>query len=134
MTEQPWPIRHCCIDLVIASLTNLRRGDCTMEDVLKRLLDTEAQAEAIIAAAEAERKTLLDVASAEVLRAEKAFLAGAPERRQAVLQAAAQRAAQLAEDVARKFQSRQRALRESAERNEAAAVQAALVMLLDPDA
>jgi V/A-type H+-transporting ATPase subunit G/H len=105
-----------------------------MEDVLKRLLETETHAEAIIQAAEAEHKRIVDEALAKALQAEAAFQAEAAARRQPLLKEAEERAEQLTVDLTRKFEVRQRALREQADRNEEEAVRAALALLLDPDA
>ncbi|MDD3530383.1 MAG: hypothetical protein PHS77_10955 [Gallionellaceae bacterium] len=105
-----------------------------MEDVLKRLLDTETRAEAIIAAAEAERRRIVEAAVAEARVAEERFSDEAARRRQPLMQEAEDRAAQLVADLTRKFEARQRALREQADRNEAEAIRAALDLLLDPEA
>jgi vacuolar-type H+-ATPase subunit H len=105
-----------------------------MEDVLKRLLETETQAEVIIEAAEAERKRIMDAAQDAASRAEAEFRAAAAIRRQPLLNEASERANQLVADLTRKFEARQRALREQADRNETAAVDAAFALLLDPHA
>lgn len=105
-----------------------------MEDVLKRLLDTEARAEAIIAAAEADRQARVDTALAEVRDAEARFRDQVAALREPILREAEARAEQLAADLARRYQARQRRLRDLADRNEATAVQAALALLLDPHA
>lgn len=105
-----------------------------MEDVLKRLLETETRAEAIIEAAEAERKRIVDAAVAEVRQNEARFLAEAAKRRAPIMREAEDRAGQLVADLTRKFEARQRALREQADRNEDEAIAAALALLLDPEA
>ncbi|TCJ17994.1 ATPase [Parasulfuritortus cantonensis] len=105
-----------------------------MEDVLKRLLDTETRAEAIITAAEAERKRLIDAAMEEARGNEARFQAETAGRRQPIMQEAEDRAGQLVADLTRKFEARQRALREQADRNETEAIAAALATLLDPEA
>jgi vacuolar-type H+-ATPase subunit H len=105
-----------------------------MEDVLKRLLETETRAEAIIEAAEAERQRIVEAAMREAREAEARFQDESTQRRQPLLQEAEDRAGQLVADRTRKFEARQRALREQAERNEEEAVRAALNLLLDPDA
>lgn len=101
-----------------------------MEDILKRLLDTESRAEAIVAAAEAERKRIVDAALDEARQAEARFQESAAGRRQPLLAEAEDRAGQLVADLNRKYEARQRALREQAERNEGEAVKAALAALL----
>lgn len=105
-----------------------------MEDVLKRLLETETRAEAIIEAAEAERKRIVDAAMDEVRRNEARFQAEAAKRREPIMREAEDRAGQLVADLTRKFEARQRVLREQADRNEEAAIAAALALLLDPEA
>lgn len=105
-----------------------------MEDVLKRLLETETRAEAVIEAAEAERHRIVDAAREEADLAESRFQAEAAERRQPFLHEAEQRAEQQVADLTRKLEARQRTLREQADHNEAAAVQVALALLLDPHA
>jgi len=101
-----------------------------MEDVLKRLLDTESRAEAIVAAAEAERKRIVDAALDEARQIEARFQESALGRRQPLLAEAEERAGQLVADLTRKYEARQRALREQADRNEGEAVKAALAVLL----
>ncbi|NTV94910.1 MAG: ATPase [Thiobacillus sp.] len=105
-----------------------------MEDVLKRLLETETRAEAIIEAAEAERKRIVDAAMDEVRRNEARFQDEAAKRREPIMREAEDRAGQLVADLTRKFEARQRVLREQADRNEEAAIAAALALLLDPEA
>lgn len=105
-----------------------------MEDVLKRLLETESRAEAIIDAAEAERKRIVDAALDGARQVEARFQAELLHRRQPLLQDAEDRAGQQVADLTRKYEARQRALREQADRNEDEAVKAALALLLDPDA
>jgi V/A-type H+/Na+-transporting ATPase subunit G/H len=105
-----------------------------MEDLLKRLLETETRAEAVIAAGEAECQRIVEDALVETRRNEAGFLAGANERRAPLMSEAEDRAGQLVADLTRKFEARQRALREQADRNEEAAIAAALDVLLDPEA
>jgi V/A-type H+-transporting ATPase subunit G/H len=104
-----------------------------MDNVLKRLLETETRAEAVIEAAEEERKGIVDAALAEVWRAEERFQQEAEHRRGPVLMEAEERAGQQVADLTRKFEARQRALRTQADQNEDEAVKAALALLLDPD-
>jgi V/A-type H+/Na+-transporting ATPase subunit G/H len=104
-----------------------------MDDVLKRLLATESRAEAIIAAAEAERQRLVEAALDKVRQAEARFQAEAPGRRQPWLHEAEERAGQTVADLTRKYEARRRSLREQADHNEATALAAALALLLDPE-
>lgn len=105
-----------------------------MEDVLKRLLETETRAEAIIAAAEVERQRMVDAAMDEARAVEARFQADAARRREPILREAEDRAGQLVADLTRKFEARQRSLREQADHNEDEAIAAALALLLDPEA
>lgn len=105
-----------------------------MEDVLKRLLDTETHAEAIIKAAEVEREGIVQAAMDEARQAEARFQNEAVRRRQPLMQEAEDRANQLVADLTRKFEARQRALRDQADHNEDEAIRAALALLLDPEA
>ncbi|MDR3394591.1 MAG: hypothetical protein P4L70_06280 [Parasulfuritortus sp.] len=104
-----------------------------MEDVLKRLLETETRAEAIIETAETERRRIVDAALDEARRAEAGFQEEAARRRQPLLHEAEDRASQLVADLTRKYEARQRLLREQADRNEDEAVRAVLALLLDPE-
>lgn len=104
-----------------------------MDDVLKRLLDTETRAEAIIASAEAERSRLIEAALDTARLSEARYHEQAAARRQPVLDAAQARADQEVANLEHAHALRQRALREEAERNEAAAIRAALDLLLAPD-
>ena len=104
-----------------------------MEDVLKRLLETETRAEAVIEAAEAERKRIVDAAMEGARRAEAQFQEDAARGRQPLLDEAEGRADQLVADLKRKYEARQRGLREQADHNEVEAVKAALALLLNPD-
>jgi V/A-type H+-transporting ATPase subunit G/H len=103
-----------------------------MEDSLKRLLDAEARAQGIIEAASQERQRLLDAALAGVHEAEARFEAGRAELRAPFLKEAQGRAEQAVAELARKYDERQRNLRDMASRHEQEAVDAALALLLDP--
>ncbi|OYY94715.1 MAG: hypothetical protein B7Y41_03845 [Hydrogenophilales bacterium 28-61-23] len=103
-----------------------------MEDQLKRLLEAEARAQAIIEAASLERQRLLDDALAGVHEAEARFEANRAELRAPFLKEAHGRADQAVAELSRKYDERQRNLRELASRHEQEAVDAALTLLLDP--
>lgn len=104
-----------------------------MEDVLKRLLEAESRAEAIIESAATEHRRIVDTALAEARRAELLFQENSARRRQPMLREAEERAGQMVADLTRKHEARQRALREQADRNEDGAVEAALALLLNPE-
>jgi V/A-type H+-transporting ATPase subunit G/H len=103
-----------------------------MEDPLKRLLEAEARAQHIIDAASAERQRILDEALAAAREAEARFEAGRAELRAPFLREAHGRADQVVAELARKYEERQRNLRELASHHEQEAVEAALNLLLDP--
>jgi V/A-type H+/Na+-transporting ATPase subunit G/H len=103
-----------------------------MEDHLKRLLEAEARAQGIIEAASHERQRLLDDALSSVHEAEARFEAGRADLRAPFLKEAQGRADQAVAELGRKYEERQRNLREMASRHEQEAVDAALALLLDP--
>ncbi len=103
-----------------------------MEDPLKRLLDAEARAQGIIDTASHDRQRLLDDALATAREAEARFEAGRAELRAPYLKEAKGRSNQSVAELARKYEERQRNLRDMASRHEQEAVDAALDFLLDP--
>ncbi len=103
-----------------------------MEDPLKRLLEAEVRAQAIIDAASVERQRILDDALAAARDAEARFEAGRSDLRSPFLKEAQGRAEQAVAELARKYEERQRSLRDLASRHEQEAVSAALNLLLDP--
>lgn len=102
-----------------------------MEDVLKRLLDTEHKAEALVDAAHAERDRILDAAQAEARAAEAQLEARLPELRAGFLSKASERAGQAITEITRRTNERQRDLRVLAESHEQEALAAALALLTD---
>lgn len=104
-----------------------------MESDLKQLLDAEARAQAIVDAADRERERLIEQALSEAREAEAHFEANRAEVRAPFLQEAAARADQSVAALTRKYEERQRALRDLAERHEGEAIAAATELLLDPD-
>jgi V/A-type H+/Na+-transporting ATPase subunit G/H len=105
-----------------------------MGDSLKRLLEAEARAQSIIDEASAERQHILDEALAAARESETRFEAGRAELRAPFLKEAHGRADQGVAELTRKYDERQRSLRELAARHEQESVDAALSMLLDPSA
>jgi vacuolar-type H+-ATPase subunit H len=103
-----------------------------MDDPLKRLLEAEARAQSLIDAASVERQRLLDEALATAREAEVRFEAGRADLRAPFIKEAHGRADQAAAELARKYEERQRNLRDMAARHEQEAVDAALNLLLDP--
>ncbi len=103
-----------------------------MEDPLKRLLEAEARAQGIIDAANEERQRILDAALASARETEARYEASRAELRAPFLKEARGRADQAVAELARKYEERQRSLRDMASRHEQEAVDAALALLLDP--
>lgn len=103
-----------------------------MEDALKRLLDAEAKAEAIIEDAARERERLINEALESAREAESRFESSIQGLRAPYLKEAESRAEQTVAELTRKYEERQRALRELASRHEEEAVAAAMGLLLDP--
>lgn len=103
-----------------------------MEDQLKRLLEAEARAQAIIEGSGQDRQRLLDQALASVHEAEARFEASRADLRAPFLKEAHGRADQAVAELTRKYEERQRNLRDMASRHEQEAVDAALALLLDP--
>lgn len=105
-----------------------------MEDHLKRLLEAEAKAQTIVEAAGAERQAILDEALATARDAESRFEAERADLRAPFIKEAQTRAEHAVAELVRKYDERQRNLREMASRHELEAVDAALNLLLDPNA
>ena len=103
-----------------------------MDDPLKRLLEAEACAQGIIEVASQERQRILDDALAASRDAEARFEAGRADLRAPFLKEAHGRADQAVAELARKYEERQRSLRDMSSKHEREAVDAALGLLLDP--
>lgn len=103
-----------------------------MDVQLQRLLETEARAQAVIQDASHERQRMIEDALAAVRDAEARFETGRAEIRAPFLNEAQGRAEQAVAELTRKYGERQRTLRELAARHESEAVDAALILLLDP--
>jgi len=85
-----------------------------MEDQLKRLLEAEARAQAIIEAAGHERQRLLDETLASAHEAEARFEKNRAELRAPFIKEAHGRAEQAVAELTRKYEERQRNLRDMA--------------------
>jgi vacuolar-type H+-ATPase subunit H len=107
-------------------------GNSAMDNSLKRLLDAEARAQGLIDASNLERQRILDEALGAARDAQSRFAAGREKLRAPFLEEAHVRAEQAVAELSRKYQERQRNLREMAARHEQEAVAAALDFLLDP--
>lgn len=102
-----------------------------MEAVLKRLLDTEKQAEDLVDAAQAERDRIIADTQSEVRAAAAKLEARLPDLRASLLAKAAERAEQSIAELARRATEQQRDLRHVAESHEQEALSAALGLLAD---
>ncbi len=103
-----------------------------MADHLKRLLEAEARAQSLIDAANTERERMLNETLSAAREVEARFAAGRTALRAPYLKDAQSRAEQAVAELTRKYEERQRNLREMAARHEQEAVNAALNLLLDP--
>lgn len=103
-----------------------------MEDMLKRLLEAEQQAEALVKEADAERERTVHQAEAEARELEENFTQRIPEIRAVFLQKAEEQAAQTLKDLRRHYDELAAQLDAQAEQREPEAVQAAVDLLLDP--
>jgi vacuolar-type H+-ATPase subunit H len=104
-----------------------------MDDDLKRLLEAEAKAQGIIDAAGADRQRILDETLAAIREGEARFEASRTDLRTPFLDEARGRAGHAIAELARKYEERQRNLRDMAARHEQEAIDAALALLLDAD-
>ncbi len=103
-----------------------------MELLLKRLLDAESQAEALVAAAEARSDQMIRDAWSTVSRLDADFAARQAALREPLMHGAEARALQTIRELAEHHAGRQRELRRHAEQHGAAAANAVLARLLDP--
>ncbi|MDP2823569.1 MAG: hypothetical protein Q8O52_12950 [Sulfuritalea sp.] len=103
-----------------------------METLLKRLLDAESEAEALVAAAEARSEALIRDAWATVGRLDADFAARQSALCEPLMQSAEARALQAIKELGDHHAGRQRELRRRAEQHEVAAASAVLARLLDP--
>lgn len=101
-----------------------------MEDVLKRLLNAEKQAESRVEEADAGRKKMIQDALDEARRLEEAFDKQMEARRKTFLATAEEGAHRRISELELESAARQKRLREQAAANELAAVDEALKLLL----
>ena len=103
-----------------------------MEPDLKRLLDAEQQAEALIADARQRREHRIAEATRHAAEAEANLRDAVAALRVPILKEAERRAEQAVAQLTRQYEMRQQALRERAARHFDAAVAMAVKLLLDP--
>lgn len=101
-----------------------------MEDTLKRLLDTEQEAEKIVQAANDERERIVHQAVKDARLAEERFESRIPEIRSSFLEKAEERAAQTIAVLERRYQERHKLLGEHAQQHEAEAIEAAVELIV----
>lgn len=104
-----------------------------MEDVLKRLLEAEARAEAVVSEANAKREQIIRQATDEARAAEARFEARIPEIQASFSGKSEERAQQGIAELKRRYEERQKNLRGLAETQTQAAIDAALSVILDVD-
>jgi len=104
-----------------------------MEDVLKRLLEAEARAEAMVAEATAKRERIIRQATEEARAAELRFEQRIPEIQGSFAGKAQERAEQAIAELKRRYEERHKGLRALAERQAPEAVNAAVAILLDAE-
>lgn len=103
-----------------------------MEDPLKRLLETEAQARQIIARAGMARQQVMDETLAALAEARLNFETQRAGLKAPFMREAQRRADQNVVELTHKYQERHRQLRELAAQHEAETITAAMDLLLDP--
>ncbi|HEX6828044.1 MAG TPA: hypothetical protein VF104_03595 [Burkholderiales bacterium] len=104
-----------------------------MEDVLKRLLEAEARAEALVAEATAKREQIVRQATEEVRAAELRFEERIPEIQHSFASKAQERAEQAVAELKRRYEERHKSLLALAERQADEAMNAALAIILDAE-
>lgn len=102
-------------------------------DVLKRLIDTERRAEAIVEDAQAEQKRLVEEARHDARALEERFEARVPEIHALQLKNAERRAGQTIANLERQFEARRKELRRLVDEHEEDALRAALALLTRTD-
>ena len=105
-----------------------------MEDTLKRLLDAEMKAEALVTQAVEEREEIHRQALDEARLAEQRFEARIPEIRASFMDKSRQRVEQSIAEMRLRHDERSHALQSMAEESREDAVQAALRIIMDPEA
>lgn len=105
-----------------------------MDDSLKRLLDAEQRAEALVAKASEDRDRLIAQALEEVKTADARFRARVPELRDSFRKKAEERAEQAIAEIRRRHNERRAVLeKETAKRQDQAVARALEVLLSGPE-
>lgn len=105
-----------------------------MDDALKRLLEAEQRAEQLAQQAEHDQDRMIQAALREARTEEERFQARIPEIHSSFLEKAEARAEQTIKELKKRYDERHAQLREMAEAREGEALDAAFVLLCDPEA
>ncbi len=105
-----------------------------MDNSLQRLLDAELEAEAVVEKALDRREQIMAQSLEEAHMAEARFEARIPELRESFNDKADKRIQQTIAEVSLKYEERTRVLESMADESRPEAMDAALAILLDPDA
>lgn len=103
------------------------------DDTLKRLLDAELRAEALVEQAQKERERIVQDAVDEARATEQRFEARIPELHASFVHKAEERAAQAIAELERRYREHGADLRARAREHEREAIAAALALLIDPE-
>ena len=103
-----------------------------MDDTLKRLLDAEREADALVAKALTDRDRIVEKALEEIKAADSRFRARIPELREGFQKKAEERASQAVAELRRRYGERREQLDEDIARRRGQAVAAGLETLLAP--
>ncbi len=104
-----------------------------MDDTLKRLLDAERRAEGTVREGKAKREAITRKALKEAHHTERQFTARIPEIQASFLEKAEARASQTIAELQRRYDERNKELRQMAEEHEQEAAEAALALIADPE-
>ena len=104
-----------------------------MEDMLKELLDTELQAQALVKEAGLKHDKLIRKAHMDAHAEEERFAARIPESQRSHLEKVDERVVQTVAELRGRYDERQRTLRSLAKEREPQAIAAALALITDPD-
>ncbi len=104
-----------------------------MDDELKRLLDAEARAEAMVDATQRECERLIEQTREEVQAAERRAEEHMPELRKAFVDRADERAGLTLAEMERHYRERGERLQAMASARAQEAVDATLALIVDPD-
>jgi vacuolar-type H+-ATPase subunit H len=102
-----------------------------MDDTLKRLLDAEIKAEKIAQEAEQAQERIIQTAIRDARTEDERFTARIPDLHRGFINKAEERAEQTVAELKRRYEERHVLLRETAERREQEALDAAFALVLD---